>query len=270
MRRKRIMMVMIFTLIVLCIAPSAALAADTPAVIVDTLMAPGGSGMIRIALNNSDAIDHSYKLEVKGLDDGFSVYFSANGSAADTILIPSSSSVVAELNIEAPAELVQDSYIFTIDCVRDDGETVSLPSQITINSDYTINITSDTNQIETLNGKSISVDIAVTNTGNKQLSDISITPNLPYKWVAESVMPDKISLMPGESGVFKVSVMIPTTQGAGSSEISFSAGNTEVQSKTLTIPVKVSANANFAFIIIGCVAVAGLVTVIYFRRHGRR
>ena len=270
MRRKRIMMVMMFALIVICIAPSAALAAGTPAVTIDTLIAPGGSGLIRIAFNNSDTIDHSYKLEVKGLDDGFGFYFSANGSATDTILIPSSGSVVAELNIEAPAEPVQNSYAFTIDCVRDDGETVSLPSQITINSDYTINITSDTNQLETINGKSISVDIAVTNTGNKQLNEISITPNLPYKWVAESVMPDKISLMPGESGVFKVSVLVPTTQGANSSEINFNAGNTEVQSKTLTIPVKVSANANFAFIIIGFVAVAGLVTVIYFRKHGRR
>ncbi len=102
------------------------------------------------------------------------------------------------------------------------------------------------------------------------MEGIGITADLPYKWVVESVTPEKLSLSPGESGAFRVGMMIPATQGSGNAEIGISAGNAEVQSQTLTIPVKVTANVNFALIIIGCVVAVGFATLIYFRKHGRR
>ena len=257
--------------IMACLIPAAALAANAPSSMAfDALAAPGGTSTFRIALYNSDPGNHSYTLALEGLSDAFRSYFTVDGAAADTVGIAALGSTVVVLQVETPANPTQNRYDFSVVCTRDDGNQVSLPAQITINSDYAIAIVSEIKQLESLNGKSVSFDIAVTNTGNKALEGIGIAADLPYKWVAESVTPEKLSLLPGESGAFRLGVMIPATQGSGSMEIGISAGNAQVQSQMLTIPVKVTANANFALIIIGCVVAVGFATFIYFRKHGRR
>ena len=145
-----------------------------------------------------------------------------------------------------------------------------LPAHITINKDYAITLVSDVNQLESLNGSTFSVQVVVTNTGNKTLENIVIMADLPYKWGVKSVSPETFSLAPKESTAVEVEVVIPSSQTAGNTKISLTAENDMARSEAISIPVKVTAKVNFALFFGGAVVLVALVTFIYFRKHGRR
>ena len=256
--------------LLLCLIPATALAADDSTLTIDDLTIPGGESVIRILVDNRDTIDHSYKLSVENTPEGFSMYFMADGKVTENLELSAQNSKIVELHVSAPSQPTQDNYRFSVNCTRNDGQAATSLISVTINGDYAVEIATQIQKLEVISGKSISFDVVVTNTGNNELKDLGVITELPYKWTVESVVPSTISIASGESAVFKIGVLVPSSQVAGNAEIKLSARNSEVQSLSVSIPVIVSSSTNYVLIIIGCVVVVGLVTIIYFRKHGRR
>jgi len=268
MKKRRIIMVLL-TLVFL-FAPMASYAAEQGTMAYDLRTAQGEDTQMWIHIMNTDLAEHQYSLLLAGLDETFQHYFVIEGTAGDSVTLAPSESTVVQLNITAPGNPQSSNYDFTIEYKRDDGEAAFLPAHITINKDYAVTLVSDVNQLESLNGSTFNVQVVVTNTGSKALENIGVTAELPYKWVVKSISPETFSLVPGENAAVHMEVTIPASQTTGNTKISITAGNDMTKSAEITIPVKVTAKANFALFFAGVVALVTLVTVIYFRKHGRR
>ncbi|HEY5587222.1 MAG TPA: NEW3 domain-containing protein [Ruminiclostridium sp.] len=234
------------------------------------LVVPGGETIAKIKVENKDIKLHHFNLQATELPEGFKAYFLLEGKLTETIELNPSDKRLIELHIEAPLKVLKDSGTFKIKFLREDGIESFMPISFTINHDFALEITNGIKKLEIMNGKSTSFDIAVTNTGNKELKTLGLKVDLPYKWSLENVIPDKLTLKPGENGVLKVNVSVPSTQAAGNFVIKIKSFNEDATSSEISIPIKVIASASYAWWVIGLVLVFGVVTILYFRKHGRR
>ena len=234
------------------------------------LVVPGSEIITRITVENKDIKLHYFNLQALELPEGFKAYFLLEGKLAETIELKPSDKRLIELRIEAPMKVLKDSGTFRIKLLREDGIESFMPMSFTVNRDFALEITNGIKKLDVMNGKSISFDIAITNTGNKELKNLGLKVDLPYQWSLENVTPDKLTLKPGENGLFKLNVSVPSSQTSGNFTIKIKSSNEEVASSEISIPIKVTASTGYAFWVIGLVLVVGAATVLYFRKHGRR
>ena len=176
------------------------------------LTIPGGESIARIMVENKDSKAHHYKLQATDLPNGFKAYFTLEGKGVEGLDLPASDKSMVELHLNTPLKAVQDNGLIQVKSSRDDGMETLMSVSFTVNHDFSLEITNGIKKFEALNGKSLSFDIAVTNTGNKELKDLGLKVDLPYKWTLEMVTPEKLSLKPRENGVFKLNISIPPSQ----------------------------------------------------------
>ena len=234
------------------------------------LVVPGNETIARITVENRDIKLHHFNLQALELPEGFKAYFLLDSKLTEAIELRPSEKRLIELRIEAPLKVLKDSGMFKIKLLREDGIESYMPISFTVNQDFTLEITSGIKKLEIMNGKSMSFDIVVTNTGNRELKNLGLKVDLPYKWSLENVTPEKLTLKPGENGLFKLKVSVPSTQTSGNYTIKIKSLNGDVASNEVSIPITVTASAGYALWVIGLVLVVGVATVLYFRKHGRR
>ncbi|HZK85511.1 MAG TPA: NEW3 domain-containing protein [Desulfosporosinus sp.] len=260
--------------LIVCLTPftPSALAAgsSTTELSANYLTIPGGESIARIMVENKDSKAHHYNLEATGLPEGFKAYFTLQGKGIKGLDLSASEKRIAELHLNTPLKATQDYGLIKVKSSRDDGLETLMSVSFTVNHDFSLEITNQIKKLETLNGKSLSFDIAVTNTGNKELKDLGLKAELPYKWTLDKLTPEKLSLKPGENGAFRVTISIPPSQGSGNSILKIKSFNGAVASQEISIPVTVTATAGYAWWVIGLVLVVGIVTIIYFRKNVRR
>jgi len=234
------------------------------------LTIPGGESISRIMIENKDSKAHYYNLQATGLPDGFKAYFTMDGKGMEGVGLNATDKSMVELHLTTPLKAVQDNGLIQVKSLRDDGLESLMTVSYTINRDFSLEITNEIKKLETLNGKSLSFDISVTNTGNKELKDLALKVDLPYKWTLESVTPEKLSLKPKENGVFKLNVSVPPSQTSGNNTLKIKSFNGVAASQEISIPVTVTASAGYGWWAIGLILIVGIVTLLYFRKHGRR
>lgn len=234
------------------------------------LTIPGGECIARIMVENKDSKSHHYNLQTTGLPDGFKAYFTLEGKGIEGLDLSASEKRMVELHLNTPLKAAQDNGLIKVKSSRDDGPESLMPISFTVNHDFSLEITNEIKKLETMNGKSLSFDIAVANTGNKGLKDLGLKVDLPYKWTLDKLTPEKLSLKPGEKGVFRLNISIPSSQGSGNNILKIKSFNEAATSQEISIPVTVTATAGYAWWAIGFVLVVGSVTVIYFRKNVRR
>lgn len=234
------------------------------------LTVPGGESISRIMVENKDAKTHHYNLQATGLPEGFKAYFTLQGKMIEGLDILSSEKRIIELHINTPLKAAQDNGLIKVKTSRDDGLETIMSVSFTVNHDFSLEITNEIKKLESLNGKSLSFDIAVTNTGNKELKDLGLKVDLPYKWMLNKLTPEKLSLKPRENAVFRLNISIPPSEGSGNNTLKIRSFNEAATSQEISIPVTVTATAGYAWWAIGLVLVVGIVTVIYFRKNVRR
>ena len=234
------------------------------------LTVPGGENMARIMVENNDSKPHHYNLLATGLSEGFKANFTLQGKEIEGLDLKASERRIVELHLNTPLKAAQDHGLITIKSSRDDGLETLMPVSLTVNHDFSLEITNEIKKLETMNGKSLNFDVAVTNTGNKELKDLGLKIDLPYKWTLDKLTPEKLSLKPGESGAFKLTISIPPSEGSGNNTLKIKSFNGVATSQEISIPVTVTATAGYAWWAIGLVLVVGIVTFIYFRKNVRR
>jgi len=248
------------------------MAADpvTPAASANYLITPGEPSTHRILLENIDSKAHRYTLAAQNVPVGFSSVFMLDGKITDSVDISSANKLVVEFRLDTPSSPSNDDFTVRIQLIREDGQQYELPLSFTVNHDYSVEISSQIDNLQSLSGKTMTLNVSIVNTGNKDLKDLTLQVDAPYKWIVTGISPEKTSLAPGENGIYTINVLVPSSQSAGSSNILVTAENKDVISRQITIPVTVTSDLNFVWIILGLVIAAGVGTLFYFRRKGRR
>lgn len=238
-------------------------------VAVDSLVSKGISSY-RISVKNTDIKSHKYSLSYGTLPSKFKAEFLLEGKVTKQIEVKAKDTVVVLLQVDVPMNVKAGTEIIKVNVKRDDGQNDMLPLSVTINNDYSLVITNQVKGLNVINGKSTSLDIEVKNTGSKILNNVSLKLELPYKWIDQSGNPVKLQLRPGESGLFKVQILIPTSENAGNKSIKLYSFSDSIKSPQTEIIITVQNNPNYFYFIVGFIIIAGIGTLLYFRKNGRR
>jgi uncharacterized membrane protein len=249
----------------------AAFAVDkTFAVLPDYAMKDGEESVAQFLIENNDASAHSYSFKSYNLPKKMESYFSVNSKYAEGLSLQASESAVIQFHLALPADIAEKAIQINIETLRDDGISTTTTLSFTKNSDYSMQLTGTTDNLQVVSGATFSFDVVVTNTGDKDLDALAIKAELPYKWIQNSVNPETLSLKKGESGSYQMNVSVPISQSSGTSSIKVTVSNENTSSAELSIPVRVTSNSNFVWILGGVAVSVAAAAFIYFRKHGRR
>lgn len=261
----------IFTLVFSYMPPSMkAFASDMPSVTTDYQILPGETTSSRLSIENKDTLSHSYSLAFEQMPYDFNGYFTMDGKVIHTIDIPAGQKSIIYFSIDVPASTTTTSLSIPVNITRDNGIKETLTMSYTLNQDYALSIASNVSLMKAINGDTITLEIGVTNTGNKDLTLLTLTTNLPYKWIMDSINPASLNLKAGETGLYTVKVTVPSSPQAGEYPIKISCSNSQVTSNEITVPVAVSTNINYFWWVASLVVILAVFTIFYFRKHGRR
>lgn len=230
----------------------------------------GKESVISLAVANNNGKTHQYKLTAQSLPVGFTAWFTHAGIQTDLLELKPYENCILECHISAPAAIQPDLAAFQINLAAEDGSTVAMPVSITVNRDYALEISGGVKNLEMMSGQSMSIDIAVINTGSKELKSLVVKDELPYKWLIESTTPEIITLAPGGQSMFKLDIAVPPGQASGNFSVKMIVLNSDATSNEIVIPVTVKASVGFAWWIAGLVTAVVVTTVLYFRKKGRR
>ncbi len=233
-------------------------------------MVSGETTSTTIAVWNTDTAEHTYTLTYDYLPADFHGYFMQNNTVTDTVTIPASESAVLAFLVDVPADTTTKELHISLNAVKEDGTANTFPVTYTLNNEYGVVISNNVTLIKATNGDTITLDIGVTNTGTRDLSGLALSVDAPYKWITENITPENISLKAGETGVYKVSLIIPTSGQAGEYPVKLTCSNDQVTSSELVASVAVSTSVQYFWWIAGVVAVVLVFTLLYFKKHGRR
>lgn len=269
---KRLKALMIGLLLV-CVMPSGltAFAIDTTSpVLPNYTMKAGEESVAQFLVENNDVSAHSYSFSSSNVPNGMDSYFTVNSESLEELTLQASENAVIQFHLAVPADVAEKTVQISIEALRDDGINTNTTLSFTKNSDYSVQLNGTTDNLQIVSGGTLSFDIVVTNTGDKELTTLALNVDLPYKWIQNSISPETLTLKPGESGSYQLNVSVPISQSSGTSIIKATVSNENASSSELTIPVKVSSNSNLVWIL-GVAALAVAATAfIYFRKHGRR
>lgn len=223
-----------------------------------------------ISIKNGDSAEHNYTLAFDSIPKDFHGYFTKEGKVIQEILIPASSESSITFSVDVPVTTTTTKLAVPLNITRDDGKNETLILSYAMNQDYTVSISSNLSLIKAINGDSITLDIGVTNTGSKDLTNLTLNAEPPYKWITESLEPNTLDLKSGETAIYKAKISIPTSQQAGEYPIKLTCSNSQITSNELTVPVAVSTSFNYFWWVAGSIIVLILFTLFYFKKHGRR
>ncbi|SHI67117.1 COG1470 family protein [Parasporobacterium paucivorans] len=230
----------------------------------------GESKAVALFIRNDDAAPHVYKLTTEGSANSYELYFSSNGAAIKNVTVPAGTSSQVDVNITLNGNVSVIEDKLSVKAVRDDGKENVINLSIMINKDYALSVKSMLDKIDILSGKSGEFTFSVTNNGSKDLNNIKIKPELPYKWVVSQGAETTMNLKPGETGTATMKIDVPSSQAAGNFTASFTAASDETSSIQVSIPATVKTSSNIAYWAIGILVLIAAFTVFQFKRHGRR
>lgn len=264
-------LLVLLTLIILFIIPGRnVFASEVPSITNDYQMLPGETTSARLSIENYDSISHSYSLAFEQMPTDFHGYFMLDGKVTQKIdLMPSHKSILT-FSIDVPSNVSLDNLLIPLLITRDDGVKETLAMSYTLNQDYHLSISSNVSLMKAINGDSINLELGVTNTGNKDLADLTPQIELPYKWILTSISPATLNIKSGDTGLYEVKITVPASQQAGEYPVKISCSNSVVTSNELSVPVAVSTSINYFWWVAGLVVLLTVFTIFYFKKHGRR
>jgi len=233
-------------------------------------LSPGEKKSVSLFIRNDDAVSHSYSLTAGDSSNSYELYFSSNGASIKNVTIPAGTSSQIDLNISLNGKASVKEDKLAVKAIRDDGKENVINLSIIINKDYALSIKGMFDKIDVISGKSAEFTFSVINNGYKDLNNIKIKPELPYKWFASQGAESTINLKPGETGTFTIKVDVPSSQAAGNFKVKFTAVSDEISSDQVSTPVTVKSSSNIGLWMVGILILIAVVTLVQFKKNGRR
>jgi uncharacterized membrane protein len=244
--------------------------AGTSAFTVNAVASATDEASFRLLITNDDSGPHKYLLKYGPVPAVQQAHFTLDGKIVTQVDINAGDGAEMMFAVKLSDGSPAGTTAIEVQAARDDGQVFILPVSVTVNQDYSLVITSRLDNLSAITGQELSFDISVSNNGNKNLDNIKLSLELPYKWMLQDANPGKLALKPGESGTCKVRVSIPPSQVSGNNIIKVFAVSDNTASPKVEIPVSVHSDPSSLFWVTGIIALAGAGTLLYFRRHGRR
>jgi len=233
-------------------------------------LAQGESKTVSLEVQNNDTIGHDYTLTTEGMANQYDLYFSTGDSPTTSLTIPGGGNASVNLTMALNTNPAVNNDTVIVKATRDDGQETTMKISVLINKDYQLNVTSLSDKAKVLNGKAVELTFSVKNSGAKEMKAIKLGAELPAKWRISQGAETSIDLKPGEIGTIKLIIEVPTSQVAGNANVKVTATSAQTQSNQVSIPVTVKTSANIAYWMVGLLLVITVITVIQFRKHGRR
>lgn len=271
MLKRNIFLAAPIILLLLFVSVNPVLAADANAELTSSCtVSMGESRAVSFAIKNPDQLEHRYTLSIEGGTNHYDTSFLvATGPITELTLAPGTSGQF-DLNLA-----LQETPQINLDTLRikatdENGQENVTVLSVIINPDYQLVLTGLSDRAEILNGKTGVLNFSVKNNGSKAVSGVRLQAQLPNKWRISQGADTTINLKPGETGIFKITVEVPSTQVAGNQQLKLSAVSEQTASNTVSLPVTVKTSSTIAWWMIGVFVIVAGITVIQFRKHGRR
>ncbi len=230
----------------------------------------GTINVAKLLVENKDVKPHTYKLSFTNIPAEMTGSYSLLAKTITEISLKAGESSIVDFNLDVPSTAAQEKVTIELSALRDDNMSTATSISFVKATDYALKIANTVNKIEGLSGENISFNVAVTNTGELPLENLNLSVDVPYKWFVTSITPENLTLKSNESVAYKLSIAVPPSQASGISNINIYCSNKNAKSDVLIIPVKVVANANFAWLFIGGAILVLAVALLFFRKYGRR
>ena len=226
----------------------------------------------KLQLLNSDTIAHFYSLSAVNLPANYKYSFYKDAFLIKNKLEIKPGQVVdILLKVKIPNDFNKDNrFYFSIEDVRDDAVITSIPLSLSIDNSYNLETSSSLENLQVLSGKEIEFSMDVKNNGQKDLSNVALNVDLPYKWQA-AVSPQKLDkLAAGQSSSFHIKLFVPATQDSGNKTINVTAKSDQIVAVAKNIPIVVQKGSSYIIIPIIIVVFVFASVVLYFKKRGRR
>jgi len=221
------------------------------------------------SLHNGSSQTRIYELKATA-PDGWNVVFQARGTRITSVNIDANQSenIIIEINPAYGAEANKYKIPVTANAAND---VLQVNLEAAVKGRYGIELTTPTGLLsdDITEGKQKEIHLVVKNSGTLSLNDISVSAQTPPKWSA-TFEPSKIEqLAPGKSTEVIAALTVPDKTIAGDYVTTFSAENTNSNSKaTFRMTVKTSLLSGWIGILV-ILAAIGLVFYL-IRKYGRR
>jgi uncharacterized membrane protein len=257
-------------LILSSLSPVLAASSSSTAFAPGCILAHGKGATVPLFIQNNDAVEHSYALNIEGMANHYDWYFSSGGASARSVTVPSRANIQIDLNISLKGNPSVNADTLMVKASREDGNVNTFPIAVMINKDYVLTMNSMLGKIDIMNGKAMTLSFSIKNNGSKELTSIKLEPELPNKWIASPGSGTGINLKPGETGTLQMTIEVSASQAAGNFTAKFTAVSNEIRSEQISIPATVSSSSNMAYWMAGALLLIIAFTLVQFRKHGRR
>ena len=223
-------------------------------------------------LTNNSGENQTYSMSAAGAPEGWNVAFTPSGSNSATSSVPVDAGATSSITVAVnPAQNVTaGEYPLTLTAERA-GETLELPVTVKITGTYGMTATTPTGNlsVKTYAGEPQDVTLSIQNTGNIDLTNISLKAQASTDWEV-SFDQDTINDIPA-GGSQEVTAHITPAKDAilGDYVTVITASNNAVSSECdLRVSVQNHTTWGIAAVAIIAALILGLVLII--RRFGRR
>ena len=230
----------------------------------------GETALFTVALRNETGTSHTYTPTLTGLPDGLAISFTQGGPVVDAVVIPAQSSDQLVVRVETKRKTPVGSYSGQFTISRDDGETLQIPVDLSVENTYALQIASQALNLSVFSGQEFTFDLTAVNSGTSPVTHVALKTEVPGKWIVQTEPAQADSLAAGASIAFHTRVLVPPSQMAIDQPLKLSVTSDQVSSADGTVIVRVQKSPNFLYGagLIIALAVAGV--FLYFRRQGRR
>lgn len=223
-------------------------------------------------LTNNSGENQTYSMSVQGAPEGWNVTFTPSDAGSATSSVPVEAGATSSIAVAVtPAQNVMaGEYPLTlmVDCA---GETLELPVTVKITGTYGLTATTPNGNLSTSTyaGESKDVVLSIQNTGNIDLSNISLKAQASTDWKV-TFDEDTISDIPaGQSKEVTAHITPAKDAILGDYAVLVTASNEVVKSECdLRVAVQNHTGWGIVAVVIIAALVAGLVYII--RKFGRR
>lgn len=228
------------------------------------------TAVYQFELHNETAVVHDYDLALTGLPYGLTASFSQGGPLLNRVAVQPDAYSVVEVHVEVPADTAVAHYAAQFSATRDDGETLTQPLTLNVESTYAIQIVNQSLNVTAFSGQEFAFDVTAANTGAAPITNIGLTITAPAKWIAHTDPASVTALEPGAEATFHATVLVPSSQVSIDQEIQLAIVSEQTTSQASSLMVRVQKSPSFIYIALGLMALAVTAVVIYVRRKGRR
>lgn len=234
--------------------------------------APSGTKFtFKTKLENNKGLSQSYTLAAQA-PEGWQVTFTPSGESASVASVDLEAGANKDISVDVipPVTLTEGEYTIPIDAISA-NETISTELQITITGQYNVNLSTPDERLsfDAYANDEKAVTLAVTNTGNVDLKDLSLSSSAPADWEVSFDESEIELLAAGETKEITAHVKPAADSMTGDYVTDITVKN-DVTTSTAEFRISVKTRTTWGLAAAGIIVVLIGILGFIFKKYGRR